>query len=94
MCTSWWTARCQWRAGEDIGSSDNLPILSTFTSQIRLKPIQHSAARWKRNNVDWSKFQEEVKNKMDDLMLEQSITKRILRFNTVLKDAAEIHVGK
>ena len=31
---------------------------------------------------------------MDNLMPEQSITKRILRFNTILKDAAEIHVGK
>ena len=31
---------------------------------------------------------------MDDLMPEQSIMKTILRFNTVLKDADEIYVGK
>ena len=51
VCGSWWGARSQWRVEEDIGGSDHLPIVTTFTSQIRHQPIQHSAARWKRNNV-------------------------------------------
>ena len=94
VCGSWWSARSQWRVGDEIGGSDHLPLVTTLTCQVKLQPIQYSTAKWKRNNVDWSKFTEEVESKMSGLMQEENIKRRILRFNSILTEAAEVHVGK
>ena len=89
-----WDGKCTWEVCEQIGSSDHLPIKITVNSKITHQPILGKAARWKRNGVNWNDYSAAVEESVTTMPEEPNITKRILRFNQILKDAAMKHVGK
>ena len=51
-------------------------------------------AKWRRNGVDWDKFRQVADEKMNNLLDEPILSKRMARFTEILNSVAETHVGK
>ena len=94
FCGSLWKGKVTWHVSEPIGSSDHLPIIMTIKSRIAHQSVMGVGARWKRNNVKWELFTEAVEEDMKDLVPEDDLTKKILRFMDILYEAGMKHVGK
>ena len=80
--------KCNWEVCESIGCSDHVPIKITINSSVTHQSILGKAARRKRNGVDWSAYRVAVDAKVESLPPEDNVTKRILRFNKIMTDAA------
>ena len=94
LCGSNWSAKTSWRLAEPIGSSDHLPIFIELNHKIHYKPVVPKAAGWRRNDVDWSCFTNEIESKMSSLPDEPNLSLRVSRFNDIIISAAKIHVGR
>ena len=86
--------KCTWEVGEQIGSSDHLPITTTIHKKITHQPVMGREGRWKRNGVDWSKFRNVVEEKVSKFSEEANLIKRATRFTECLKETAYTEVGK
>ena len=93
LCGLIWKGKSIWNIAEPIGSSDHLPVIITVQSKICHQPVVGVRARWKRNGVEWPKFTEAVEGSMADLQAAPNLITRVKRFNRLLYEAAEIHVG-
>ena len=93
LCGSDWCGKVEWSVGEPIGSSDHLPIMITVNSSVQHQSVYGKRARWRNNGVDWAEFRNAVEEEMDGLE-EIELTKRIERFNGIMIEAANTHVGK
>ena len=89
-----WSNKCSWTTLEAIGASDHLPIEIILDSKIDIAPTPPRPAKWKRTGVNWEPFTEAVKESVGEFTDEPILTRRINRFATALKKAAEQHVGK
>ena len=85
--------RTEWNVVEPIGRSDHLPIVITVNMSVKHQSIYGTKPRWRSNNVDWTKFSEEIEGKMEGLE-DLPLLSRIAKLTSTIIDAAKIHVRK
>jgi len=93
LCGTDWMGRTEWNVAEPIGRSDHLPIVITVNMSVKHQSIYGTKPRWRSNNVDWTKFSEEIEGKMEGLE-DLPLLSRIAKLTSTIIDAAKIHVRK
>ena len=88
------TPSCSWSVGDQLGSSDHLPITIEMSQRIPHQPVFGSTARWRKTGVCWKSFRDDIESTTQDLPPEPSLANRVTRFNQILTDAGYKHVGK
>ena len=94
LCGKLWQNKFDWSTGECIGASDHLPIYINIHSKTNHQSVFGKIPRWRSNDVDWTKFTEEVETSLSSTPLEGNLQARILQFSSVLTDAGHKHVRK
>ena len=86
--------KCKWTVMEDIGS-DHLPIVTQIDDgTTRLVNRMGRKARWKKNDVNWKAFAEEVESNMKQTDPNKSLKVRVAEFTATLIAAGYNHIGK
>jgi ribonuclease HI len=93
LCGANWVGKTEWTVAEPIGKSDHLPIVITINDDVKHQSVYGRKARWRSNGVDWEKFSQEIDSKMEGLN-EISLMNRIVQFNSIVIEAAKVHVRK
>ena len=94
LCGSKVRAKCGWRVMEAIGKSDHLPILITVEEPLSTQELQKTRAKWKRKDVNWEEFTEEVEKEIAATKEEHDLKKRVSRFHEILIRIGKLKVGK
>ena len=83
-----------WKVGEQLSHSDHLPIIITLNAKTVHQPILGREPRWRKHDIDWKGYQQELETKMDQLEECHNLKTRLERFNKLVTQAAHKHVGK
>ena len=86
--------KCVWTALDAIGNSDHLPLLTTIHLVVEHQHVLGCAPKWKRNDVDWHKWTEEVENLCQSEPAKDEPTDRLVRLTEIMIRAGHSHVGK
>ena len=88
------TNKCEWSVDEPLSNSDHIPIIIMVRGSVKLQPVLPRKARWKSKGADWPKWQAAVEDAVSSLRYTRNVKARAERFNRILIDAANRHIGK
>ena len=86
--------KCEWAVGEQLSISDHLPIMTKVHSKILHQPVMGKKPRWRKANVNWQDYRQQMELEMSDLPEEQNLKKRLTRLTNLIIKTAEKYVGK
>ena len=86
--------RCEWSVLEATGNSDHFPLLTTVHLVVEHQHVLGSVPRWKRTDVDWHEWAEDVDKMCQSKPSVHKPTDRLTRLTNIMIEAANRHIGK